>query len=157
MTKTILFVCTGNSCRSVIAEGLFRKLLSEAGEKNVRVTSAGTAAPRGVGPPGEVEEVMKGEGVDVSSYRSTPLTVDLIEEADLVLVMGERHRQDVLEIGPGASKKVFLLKEFSPNPKEGFLGIPDPIGCSLPVYEDVLREIKSCLQGLLKKLDGYLP
>ena len=140
-----------------MAEGLFRKMLSEAGKKNIRLASAGTAAPRGARPPGEVEEIMKGESVDVSSHRATPLTADLIEEAGLVLIMGEQHRQAVLEMSPGASKKVFLLKEFSSNPKEKSLGIPDPIGGPLPVYEEVLREIKSCLQGLLKKLDGYLP
>lgn len=131
-------------------------MLSEVGKKNIRLISAGTAAPEGATPPWAVEEIMKGEGVDVSSHRATPLTVDLIEEAVLVLTMGERHRQAVLEMSPGASEKVFLLKEFSSNPEEKSLDIPDPIGGPLPVYQEALREIKSCLQGLLKKLDWYL-
>lgn len=139
-----------------MAKGIFQKMLSEVGKKNIRLISAGTAAPEGAKPPWEVEEIMRGEGVDVSSHRATPLTVDLIEEAALILMMGKRHRQAVLEMSPGASGRVFLLKEFSSNPKERSFDIPDPIGAPLPVYQEVFGEIKSCLQGLLKELDSYL-
>ena len=156
MPKTILFVCTGNSCRSVMAKGIFRKMLDAAGKKDIRLTSAGTAAPEGMTPPSAVEEIMKGEGIDISSHRATSLTVDLIEEADLILVMEERHRQAVLGKSPRASGKVFLLKEFSAVPQEKHLSVPDPIGAPLLVYQEALGEIKSCLQGLLKELEKYL-
>jgi len=156
LSKIILFVCTGNSCRSVMAEGIFRKMLDELGRDDVRVISAGTAAPKGMRPPPAVEKVMRREGVDVSVHRATSLTIDSIEEADLVLVMEKRHRQAVLEMNPKASGKVFLLKKFSPNPEERSLDISDPIGAPLPVYQEVLKEIKSCLQGLLGNLERYL-
>ena len=154
--KTILFVCTGNSCRSVMAEGIFRKMLSEVGREDIRIASAGTAAPEGMPPPPAVEEIMKGEGIDVSSHRATPLTVALIDEAALILVMEKYQRQRVLESSPGALGKVFLLREFSPESENKFLDIPDPIGRPLAVYQEVLGEIKSCLQGLLRRMDKYL-
>jgi len=156
LPKIILFVCTGNSCRSVMAKEIFRKMLDEAGKKNIKVASAGTAALTGMKPPREVEEVMKKEEVDVSHYEATCLTVDLIEEANLILVMDGGHQQTVLEMSPGASEKTFLLKEFSAVPQEKHLGISDPIGAPLLVYREVLGEIKSCLQGLLRKLDSFL-
>ncbi len=139
-----------------MAEGLFRKMLKEAGKENIRLVSAGTAAPEGSMPPWEVDEIMRGENVDISSHRATRLTMDLIEEADLTLAMGERHRQVVLEMNPGAAGKVFLLKEFSPHPEKRSLDVPDPIGGSLSFYQEVLREIKSCLRELLKELERYL-
>jgi protein-tyrosine-phosphatase len=99
---------------------------------------------------------MKGEGIDISHHRSVPLTRDLIEEADLILVMDRCHRQTVLGISPGASQKTVLLKEFSPDPGEEALNISDPLGGSLRTYEKAFREIKRCLEELLKKVDYYL-
>lgn len=139
-----------------MAKGIFQKMLSEAGKKDIRLTSAGTAAPEGANAPWEVGEMMKGEGIDISAHRAASLTADLIEEADLTLVMEERHRQAVLEMNPGALGKVFLLREFSPDSAGDSSDIPDPIGASLSIYQEVLREIKSCLQELLRELDGYL-
>ncbi len=151
--KTILFVCTGNTCRSVMAKGIFRKMLEEAGQENIKLTSAGTVALSGMKPPREVEEVMKEEGIDISSHQATRLTRDLIEEADLILVMDRSHRQTLLGMSPGASEKTFLLKELSPDPGEESLDISDPLGGSLRTYEKAFREIKRCLEELLKKLD----
>lgn len=156
LPKVILFVCTGNSCRSVMAEGIFRKMLDKAGKKNIRLSSAGTAALTGMKPPREVEEVMRKEGMDVSHHRATPLTTDLIDEADLVLVMDKYHQQAILKMCPEASEKIFLLGEFSPGAGEPPLDIPDPLGESLRAYEEVFEEIKRCLDELLKKVNWYL-
>jgi len=133
-----------------------RESSGKAEKENIRLTSAGTIALSGMKPPREVEEVMKGEGIDISHHRSVPLTRDLIEEADLVLVMDRCHRQTVLGISPGASQKTVLLKEFSPDPGEEALNISDPLGGSLRTYEKAFREIKRCLEELLKKVDYYL-
>lgn len=156
MPKTILFVCTGNSCRSVMAKGIFQKMLSEAGKKDIRITSAGTAAPEGMKPPAVVEAVMKREGIDVSAHRTRFLTVDLIEEATLILVMEKYHRQRILETSPEASGKIFLLREFIPHLARTTADTPDPIGRPLPTYQKVFQEIKCCLQELIKKEDKYL-
>lgn len=156
LPKTILFVCTGNTCRSAMARGIFRKMLKEVEKENIKLTSAGTIALPGMKPPREVEEVMKGEGIDISHHQATPLTRNLIEEADLILVMDRCHRKTILKMSPGASQKTFLLKEFSPDPGEGALDISDPLGGSLRTYEKAFREIKRCLEELLKKVDWYL-
>lgn len=139
-----------------MAKDIFRKMLSEAGKRDIRLASAGTAAPQGMRPPSAVEEVMKGEGIDISAHRAIPLTADLIEEANLILVMEKHHCQRILGMSPGASGKTFLLKEFSSNPEEKPFDILDPMGKPLKIYQEVFREIKSCLQELLRKLDGYL-
>ena len=156
-TKTILFVCTGNSCRSVMAEALLRKLLSEEGRNEINITSAGTLDIAGMEALGEVVAVMKEEGVDVSHHRSAPLTEELISEADLILIMERHHRKSILNISPQADEKIFLLKEFSPSQKKGFSSeIYDPIGKPLSAYYETLAEIKESIIGFLKKIDGYL-
>lgn len=156
LPKIILFICTGNSCRSVMAEGIFRKMLERAGKKDIKLTSAGTGALAGMKPPREVEEVMRSEGIDVCHHQATRLTRDLIEEANLILVMDKCHQQTILEMSPGASEKTFLLKEFSSDRGDTSGGIPDPIGKSLETYREVFGEIKRCLEELLKKVDWYL-
>ena len=139
-----------------MAKGIFQKILEDKGKKDIELRSAGTAAPEGMKPPKEVEEVMRGEGVDISEHRATSLNRDLMDEADLILVMEKHHRSRVLEICPEASQKMFLLKEFSPNPEERFLDVPDPIGKPLKTYQQIFREIKDCLQEFVKKVDWYL-
>ncbi len=139
-----------------MAESIFRKMLSQAGKKNIRLASAGTAAPEGMKPPAAVEEVMREEGIDVSAHRALPLTADLIEEANLILVMEKYHRRRILETSPEASGKIFLLGEFNPNPARTTADIPDPIGKPLPTYQKVFQEIKGCLQELIEKEDRYL-
>lgn len=131
-------------------------MLQEGGKKDIELRSAGTAAPEGMKPPREVEEVMREEGADISGHQASSLRKDLIEKADLILVMEKRHRSRVLEICPEASQKMFLLKEFSPDPDERFLDIPDPIGKPLETYQKIFQEIKACLQELMKKVDWYL-
>lgn len=156
MPKTVLFICTGNSCRSVMAENIFRKMLSEAGKKDIRLASAGIAAPEGMNPPSAVKAVMKGEGIDVSGHQACPLTTDLIKKAGLILVMEKYHRQRILETSPEASGKIFLLGEFNPDPTGITANIPDPIGKPLLTYQKVFQEIRNCLQELIKKEDKYL-
>lgn len=137
-----------------MAKGIFQKMLEEQGKKDIELRSAGTAAPEGMKPPQEVEQVMKEERVDISGHQATSLNRDLINEANLILVMEKHQRHRILEICPEAGQKMFLLKEFSPDQQEKFLDIPDPIGKPLETYQEIFREIKGCLQEFMKKIDS---
>src|SRR3989338_1188943 len=87
----LLFVCTGNSCRSVMAEGLLKHLLKPPGRSD-QVSSAGGGPAGGVGPTPATVEVVEREGVDVSLRLSQPVTPALLRSAELILAMDESHR-----------------------------------------------------------------
>ncbi|MCM8766439.1 MAG: low molecular weight protein arginine phosphatase [Candidatus Omnitrophica bacterium] len=151
MIKHILFVCTGNSCRSVMAAGLLKKMLKDKAD-NFVIKSAGTSALEGMSASSEAQKTMLKEGIDISAHRSLRLTKEMIEEADLILVMEEAHRNVILNIYPEAEKKVYLLRSFAENISEPTdWGILDPIGKPPEVYEEVLIVLKESLAGLIKK------
>lgn len=148
MNKTILFVCTGNSCRSPMAVGFLKEMLKGKGE--IRIDSCGTISSSFGGPTPQTIKIMKEYGIDVSSHQTKSLSKDLIDEADLVLVMERKHRERVQELNPEAKNKTFLLKEFAPD-KEN-LEIGDPIGLSDEVYKEVAEEIKGTLEKALPRI-----
>ena len=143
----ILFVCTGNTCRSPMAEGFLKKMLPE-GKNNIKISSAGTFTLKGLRPTELAIKVTRERGVDISYYHSTPLSRDLVEKADLILVMSNFHKKIVSEIS-SAEGKIFLLKEFASGRKEE---ISDPIGESLETYRECAREIEGEIKALVKKL-----
>ena len=143
--KSILLVCTGNSCRSIMAEGILKKYLKELGKDDVEVISAGVHAIDGMSPTRETIEVMSKEGIDVSGFRSKGLAKDNIKKADLILVMAGHHMDDIITRMPEAAQKVHILKQFgveSENKSCDDLDISDPIGRDKNFYEEVLAAIK---------------
>jgi low molecular weight protein-tyrosine phosphatase len=109
----ILAVCTGNICRSPMAEGFLRKLLAERGIGGIDVASCGVngledspAMPEGV-------QAMIENGVDISAHRARRMTARMIREADLVLTMATEHRDTIVDQVVGAAEKTFTLKEFA--------------------------------------------
>lgn len=151
--KNVLFICTGNSCRSIMAEGLLKKLLKEKNKEGFGVSSAGVAAMDGLKPAENTIKAMKKEGVDVSGYKADMLTKDMIDKADLILTMEKGHRDTVLKLSPEAGSKTFLLKEFTCAGKEiSPLSVPDPIGGPLEVYERILNMLKQSIEELVKRL-----
>lgn len=105
MPKKILFVCTGNTCRSPMAEGLFKKMAKEK-QLPVEVQSAGLAAFAGVPATPEAILVCLEKGVDISGHQSQPLNKSLVMESDLILTMTARHKEMIL-------KKIRRLKQKS--------------------------------------------
>lgn len=145
----ILFVCTGNTCRSPMAEAITKKLWQAPGKEKIKIHSAGTVALPGFKAAPLTIRTLKERGININSHRSTPLTTKMAEEADLVLVMEQKHKKQVLYLSPSAEGKVFLLKHFALGIEED---IDDPIGGSQQNYQECVQEIEESLRGLICKL-----
>src|SRR5205823_2281972 len=110
IVKSVLFVCTGNICRSPIAEGLFRQLIGN--RKDIEVASAGVHAVRGQPPSLYAVEVCEANGVDISGLRSQPLTGSLVERATHIFAMTGAHLETIHLLFPKGAEKSYLLREF---------------------------------------------
>jgi protein-tyrosine-phosphatase len=151
--KNILFVCTGNSCRSVMAEGLFRKYAdNRPGE--FAVASAGISAPDGFPATADTLHVLDDEGIDMTGHRSQRLTPELVDEADKIYVMERIHKDWILRTMPHAGAKVELLSRYSTDAAlgGGMVDIPDPIRMSPSFYRNVLAVIQNCVRNLADTL-----
>ncbi|MCK5548173.1 MAG: low molecular weight protein arginine phosphatase [Thermoplasmata archaeon] len=148
--KTVLLVCTGNTCRSPMAMGLLRRAV---GEDNYEITSAGTGAIDNAPASDKAIEVMRSEEIDISSHISKTLNGDLLDEADIVLVMTRAHRRQIVCWFKSSEKKTHLLREFDPVTDDSdYPDIPDPIGKDLDYYERVKEMIGRSIEGVKKIL-----
>ena len=151
--KTILFICTGNICRSPMAEALFRR--AAAGRGEFRVLSAGLGAVDGQPPTVHSVTAMRERGIDISNQRSRMLTTDLLQEADYIFGMTRSHVDAIALLYPQAAEKTFLLREFDDSLEEFEKDIPDPIGSAYMVYEHCRDQIEHGIASLLKFMEQH--
>ncbi len=151
-TYSIMFVCTGNTCRSPMAEGGLRKLLENRGIANITVFSSGTGAATGFPPTTYAAEAARIWNADITSHRSQPLTAELIGRADLILTMSSAHCREVIRLQPEARSKTFMLKNY-PEPGCNGEDVDDPIGASLDIYNQTFIEIGEELGRILPLLE----
>lgn len=111
MAKTILLVCTGNTCRSPMAEALLKRALEDVDEE-MQVLSAGTSAISHQPAAREAIEALEEKGISLQEHSSRPLTLELIEEAWLILTMTMSHKDQIIKMAPWSADKVFTLKEY---------------------------------------------
>jgi glycine hydroxymethyltransferase len=147
--KKVLFICTGNICRSPMAEGLLRKM---AGDR-VAVASAGLGAGRGQPPSAHAVAVLQKEGIDISGIRSQPVTAELLRDADYIFTMTRDHLDMLLLLYPEMAAKARLVR-FAEEAKGGRPDVTDPIGGSRETYERCKEDIKRALPRVLELVNG---
>jgi protein-tyrosine-phosphatase len=155
----ILFVCTGNTCRSPMAEGILKKMLKDKGVGNLEVASAGTHGLPKAPASLFAMQVAGQRGIDLSKHRSRCLTPEMIEQADLVLAMSPEHLEYINRIEGVAGHKAYLLRVFyradpasNKAPQGGVLSIEDPIGGSPEDYQRSFREIEEEIKRIFPKI-----
>ena len=144
----VVFVCTGNTCRSPLAEALARRAALERGF-DVTFSSAGTGAA--LGSPANDGAILVGleRGVDLSRHRSRPLLPSAITDDTVVLAMAPGHIPGILAVSPKA--RVYLLDEFGSH-GESMRPVADPFGGELPAYREAADTIESMLGAVLDRL-----
>ncbi|AKJ65088.1 Sua5/YciO/YrdC/YwlC family protein [Kiritimatiella glycovorans] len=150
--RVILFVCTGNTCRSPMAEHLFRERLGDRAEWSAQ--SAGISAAEDMPATQNAVHVLREKGIDMSGHLSRRLTTALVRDSDLIVTMTAAQREEVCRLAPECASRVKLLTSFHVN--GGGEDVHDPIGGDEEAYRQVRDRIDSALSDLILYLLDYV-
>jgi protein-tyrosine phosphatase len=143
--KMILFVCTGNTCRSPMAEALFLHRIGD--DLDCTASSAGIYATTGSPASDHAVSVLRELDIDLTNHQSKPLTAELVGEADMIVAMTEAHQYYILDLFPEVGNRVFLINSFGTSKVPA--DVSDPFGGSLNTYKRTRDEIDRALSDLI--------
>lgn len=145
----IMFVCTGNTCRSAMADGYFTSLVKNAACCDLSCSSCGLVTRNGLPANPNSVKIAEKYGFSLGEHRATLFTKELGEGADMILCMTREHKKGILSLAPALESRISILTEYDGR---GTAGVEDPFGGTLEVYEQCFLEMKRCIDKLFSGL-----